>query len=715
MKVFKFPKKLNIIPLLIFILSISLFSSISFAQDDTSDSNYHTKGWVNQSSSWTEQGCTINVYNQRSGKWCAGIYNRLWPDYVSNKDDTNDNGQYWKIGDKVTVYANTQYIYSWVRVYANGLLVYDSVEHETENEYHYLENRTFEYTITDLETKFVCTAGGGAAGNRYEQLGVTIIATGDTVKPTVECNATVVVNKNINITLKDNVGVVGYIITKDSVAPTENSSWTNISSGTNRSVSYTPTQDGTYYVWAIDAGKNISDRKSFEAGYLPVLSGPNNISIKEGGTPTFTVGLSSGTTPINSYQWYEASSAGGNGTAINGATNSTYAINNVNRNKNGKYYYCIAENRFGKSSKTVGALLTVWYPHQLNNVADVDVNLSNSSVKFTTSIRSQGNTKNYRYQWYRSNSSSPTAPGVKIEGANSNTYQFSPEYNIFNEYYYCIVTNYNGDENLYEVSTNRARLRADVRVPTITMGKITLNPTNTEHNSKTYINSSYTLKVPFTVLDKDGDYVENGKNLTADDIKVMVAGNEKDCNKSLTYKKINDQEVNYELTVSSIPGDGSLTFEIEAGNSSSEMPTVGFKDSLGNANRFQRFNTSYIIDNTKPYLKQQSYVSGANEKYLNKDKTLVIKIALVEATGLNSDDLTVDDLIIKIGDNVVDSGVIKTMSYSGRTGDMYIYDLSLKNLSSTSDGVLKIGLADNTIYDWATNVNASTESEFEVH
>ena len=80
----------------------------------------------------------------------------------------------------------------------------------------------------------------------------------------------------------------------------------------------------------------------------PALSvtAPLSQSVKSGTSVTFGVTASGGNTSNYSYQWYYASSQGGAGTRISGATSSTYTIaaNRVDISLNGRYYYCVVSN-----------------------------------------------------------------------------------------------------------------------------------------------------------------------------------------------------------------------------------------------------------------------------------------------------------------------------------------------------------------------------------
>ena len=705
MENFVFPKINNIkIAILTLIILICGFS-FAYAQEDPTDPNYNSTGWVNRTTAWDGQGCKLNVRNERTRVYCAGIYNRLWPDYVSY---TDSDGTYWSIGDRITIDAHTIFQYSWVRVYTNDVLTYDSVEEFTEAEYHHLEDYVISLRITGEKTKIVCTAGGGSPDERYEQLGVTIFARGDNTPPQVSVNPKkVLVGNSVNITLTDDTGVTGYIVKTSSNRPTKTSEWTAVTAQTSRTVSYTPTQEKTYYVWAHDDCWNISEVDTFRAGYLPNITSPSSYKKKEGTEVSFETSIISGTTPIT-FQWYKATSPSATGTAISRATDTKYTINQVKRDDNDTYYYCVATNDFGTYKTEVGALMVYW-PHTLNTVSDDIVSLNKPRALFTVSVNENGNKAEYRYQWYKSNT--PTGTGVKISGATESTYSFAPNSNIQEEYYYCVVTNYDGEDKLYDVTSNKAKLVSDVSRPTIEIGTITTNPVNVVHNTMTYINRSHTITIPFIVRDNGSGFTEDGSNFTIDDLEILIGENIPECTKTWDYRVVSEDRVDYTLTLTGIPGSGGLNIRIAEGDKTSPMPTTGIRDNYGNTNIEYHFITNFVIDNITPSITQfspSSEVTGLNGQYINKDGTLELKLAIRDNYGMNYSEIKASDIVVKIGGVEAASNTVKNISFTKLNGESYIYTLTLSNINGTTDGEISIEIMADKVKDWATNSNAET-------
>lgn len=185
----------------------------------------------------------------------------------------------------------------------------------------------------------------------------------------------------------------------------------------------------------------------------PTVSNPSNQSVKSGTGAMFTVSAGGGYPNVYTYQWYYASSRNGSGTAISGATASSYTItsSNMTPSLNGRYYYCVVSN--GQYEVESGrAKLTVYSAPRVTSSSDRIVKPGNSATFSVTA--SGGNPSSYTYQWYYA--SSQSGIGTQISGATASSYTISANnvtISLNGRYYYCIVSN-----GQYDVISSRAKL-----------------------------------------------------------------------------------------------------------------------------------------------------------------------------------------------------------------------------------------------------------------
>ncbi len=245
-------------------------------------------------------------------------------------------------------------------------------------------------------------------------------------------------------------------------ATSSGGSGTKISGATSSSYyisssSVTSSLDGRYYYCIVSNGQYsvTSSRAKLTVYSAPTVSSPSDKNVNEGTSVTFSVSASGGNPTSYSYQWYYAISSSGSGTAISGATSSSYYIpsSNVTSSLDGRYYYCVVSN--GQYNVTSNrAKLTVF-----SYSAPTVTNPSNQYVKSGTSATfsvsaSGGNPSSYSYQWYYATSSGGS--GTKISGATSSSYYISSSSvtsSLDGRYYYCIVSN-----GQYSVTSSRAKL-----------------------------------------------------------------------------------------------------------------------------------------------------------------------------------------------------------------------------------------------------------------
>ena len=665
------------------------------------NSAYALNEWVNEDSKWDVQGCRLNVHDETTDKWSAGIYHRYWENHVDWVDQVN-------MGDSLWIDAYTCYTGSKLWIYEDGVLVDEIGSGSAEHIY-------YRMTANAENIRIACSAAPGARNG--EQLSVNIKTTGDKEPPVVtvtNTNKKVIKGQNLTATMTDNKGVVGYYISRSTTTPSASrSGWTTFSSTTPYYLSLAQNGElGNYYIWAKDEKGNVSDRDSFEVGLAPSVSVdyPQNVEILEGSTAMFQVFTTDGSTPF-SYQWYKCSSASDAGSPISGATGVTLTLNNVPRSDNDKYYYCKVTNRFS-SVNTRHARLIVLYPPTLKNLPGTEANpiliKKGGSYTINSEIDTHGNTTYYTYQWYRSGT--PTGTTRIIDGATSSSYTVTPTED-FVAYYMTEIKNYWNDHRTVaytRTTPNRGKVIADVTEPEIAMGDITITPTPNVRHDQRYINNTFTISIPFTVTDKSTGYtyVENGSNLTADEIQILVGGTNQTCTKNITYRKVDDYKVEYVFTATNIPSNGPMTVRI---------PANIFYDKIGNGNLAKDFSTNIMVDNTLPVVAQESYIGGVNEKYMNREKTLTVRLVVTDNYGFDSSEFTVDDIVVKVNGNNVNSDVITSLTPISGNDTRYIYELTMTNVQSPNgDGPLSVLVDTAKIRDWATNGNASTNVPLKV-
>uniref|UniRef100_UPI0005530C18 M4 family metallopeptidase n=1 Tax=Pseudoduganella violaceinigra TaxID=246602 RepID=UPI0005530C18 len=101
---------------------------------------------------------------------------------------------------------------------------------------------------------------------------------------------------------------------------------------------------------AINVGSDVDEGTP---GGVSITTQPNNVTVSAGGTATFTVGATGGTSPY-SYQWYR------NGAQISGATSATYSLTAQNAD-NGAVFKAVVSDSSSpvKTATSNDATLTV--------------------------------------------------------------------------------------------------------------------------------------------------------------------------------------------------------------------------------------------------------------------------------------------------------------------------------------------------------------------
>jgi hypothetical protein len=174
---------------------------------------------------------------------------------------------------------------------------------------------------------------------------------------------------------------------------------------------------------------------------------PVSVTILAGGTASFSV-AAAGTAPL-AYQWYE------NGTAIGGATSSTYTISATTTSYNGAQFAAVVSNSGGTATSNA-ALLTVnsavTPPSITAQPASVTI-VAGGTASF--SVAAAG-TAPLAYQWYEN--------GTAIGGATSSTYTIS-----------ATTTSYNGAQFTASVSNSGGTATSNAALLTVNSATLLLN------------------------------------------------------------------------------------------------------------------------------------------------------------------------------------------------------------------------------------------------
>lgn len=439
---------------------------------------------------------------------------------------------------------------------------------------------------------------------------------------------------------------------------------------------------GPTYRWS-DTG--TTEERSYTWSILDtavsITSQPSAGATKEGGTVTFSVGA---TGSHIRYQWYyNTSGQSTGGTAISGATSSSYTTTAATRDMNNRYYYCVLSNNSSSSSSltstaTSAAKLTVWWTHEIA-AHPADINVKKGETASFSITPTGGNPSTYTYQWY--SATSETAAGSVISGATNSTYSFVPSENISGRWYYCSVSN-----GQYTLTSNRAKLVADVTIPTLNAGSASITHAN--------VNTQFT--VPIIVTDTGEGF--NTTTFTSGDIVVKVNGvSISPSRKDLAYNSNSGNNYTYTLTLQGLTGDGVLTLEVASGN---------IADNFGNTNATTSMVVGgIVIDNTPPVIASNGAVTGTNQGFINSEDTITIPVKITDVGGLNPSEFTGEDVIVNLG-ATEDTGAKVTVTYVGQTGNDYEYIITVENL--TGEGELTLEIADGKIVDFATNGNLET-------
>ncbi len=200
---------------------------------------------------------------------------------------------------------------------------------------------------------------------------------------------------------------------------------------------------GNYTVTVTNPAGSVTSNIAQVVVGSSITSNPVSLSILASQTATFSV-AATGEAPF-SYQWYVIAPGGSTGTAIAGATSSTYTTPAENTNANGSQFYVTVTDACGVTPLTsTNALLTVIGGNSPPTIITQPVSQTVAVGGTATFTVVAAGTPTLSYQWYQVPAGS--APGTynKISGATSASYTVpATATNISDDQdgYYVIVTN----------------------------------------------------------------------------------------------------------------------------------------------------------------------------------------------------------------------------------------------------------------------------------
>lgn len=124
-----------------------------------------------------------------------------------------------------------------------------------------------------------------------------------------------------------------------------------------------------------------------------ITNPPQNRTVGEGSTATFTVGAS-GTSPLR-YQWFLSP-----GSLLSGKTNATLSLSAVTTNMSGNDYFVIVTNTLGAATSSMATLTVTSTPPSIPTITMQPQNLAVTEGDSAIFTAAATGTPPLRYQWY---------------------------------------------------------------------------------------------------------------------------------------------------------------------------------------------------------------------------------------------------------------------------------------------------------------------------
>ncbi|HEY3854910.1 MAG TPA: hypothetical protein VGO67_10995 [Verrucomicrobiae bacterium] len=178
-------------------------------------------------------------------------------------------------------------------------------------------------------------------------------------------------------------------------------------------------------------GSNYFRGVRFVPGEGPSITNePAPVVQAAGGDATFTVGVS-GTPPFQ-YQWYT------NGTEVDGGTNSSVTLTDLNLNQTGTMVAVAVKNGYGTTASG-SVLLTVQTPNSPFNVGINPPTSLTVNAGGTASFTASAVGANLTYYWQLNGA--PLTDGASVSGSSSPTLIISPAFATYNGTYTVTASN----------------------------------------------------------------------------------------------------------------------------------------------------------------------------------------------------------------------------------------------------------------------------------
>jgi hypothetical protein len=198
---------------------------------------------------------------------------------------------------------------------------------------------------------------------------------------------------------------------------------------------------GNYTVTVTNGVGSVTSSVAIVAVGSSITSNPVSLSILTTQTASFSV-AAQGLSPFT-YQWYQIPSGGTTGTAISGATSSSYTTPAVDSSYNGAQYYAtVTDSCAGSPLTSSAATLTVTSGNAPPTIVTQPVGESVAAGGTTSFSVVASGTPTLTYQWYRIPAGQTT--GILISGATSASYSVPSSATTTSndqDAYYVIVSN----------------------------------------------------------------------------------------------------------------------------------------------------------------------------------------------------------------------------------------------------------------------------------
>ena len=231
-----------------------------------------------------------------------------------------------------------------------------------------------------------------------------------------------------------------------------------IANATTATYTAPTTEHGTSYYYCIatnSIGSLTSKVAAVNVNGAPVVAtdiAKNSYEVLLDADVTMSVVVRNMTAPQSAYQWYSNTTASTEGgTAISGANAASYTAPTT---ADGTiYYYCVAENVYGKDTSKVASVTVNGKPVIGNNIAKKAYAMSvGGELTLAITVKNM-QAAGAAYQWYVH--TADTTLGTPIAGATSASYTV-PTAEISNKYYYCVATNTFGSDTTIVAQVNVA-------------------------------------------------------------------------------------------------------------------------------------------------------------------------------------------------------------------------------------------------------------------